>query len=273
MEIYTGFASVYDIFMEDVPYAEWGGYLVGLLKEYGVRDGLVAELGCGTGNMTRRLAQAGYDMIGIDLSEEMLEIAREYEMEEPSGGAGAIGVPPRIMYLNQDMREFELYGTVAAVVSLCDSMNYITSEEELRQVFKLVNNYLDPEGVFIFDMNTIHKYRDLIGDATIAENREECSFIWENYFDAENGLNQYDITIFKKTGKKGGGNGNPLFERITETHIQKAYPIETIIRLLREAGMEFVAAYGGCTRQAATEQAERVYFIAREGRQEGKYYL
>lgn len=281
MEAYTGFASVYDTFMDNVPYEEWSNYLIGLLHEYGVKDGLVAELGCGTGSITRRLAKAGYDMIGIDMSEEMLEIAREYEMEEwpdaaeESAEAELSGKIPGIMYLNQDMREFELYGTVAAIVSLCDSMNYITSKEELKQVFKLVNNYLDPGGIFIFDMNTIHKYRDMIGDTTIAENREDCSFIWENYYDEESSINEYDITIFKKADLELEEEESivPLFERITETHIQKAYPPETVIRLLEEAGLEFVAAYEACTRQPVTERTERMYFIAREGHQEGKYYL
>ncbi|MDE7299250.1 MAG: class I SAM-dependent methyltransferase [Lachnospiraceae bacterium] len=313
MEAYTGFASVYDTFMDNVPYEEWSSYLIGLLREYGVQEGLVCELGCGTGSITRRLRRAGYDMIGIDLSEDMLWIAREYEqnarlpdgddMWDGDGSRGAahtadgykdiaqdaaMPVPP-ILYLNQDMREFELYGTVAAVVSLCDSMNYITSEEELVQVFRLVNNYLDPGGIFIFDMNTVHKYRDIIGDTTIAENREDCSFIWENAYQEQTGLNRYDITVFKRVelenaeyGEDGEGDVSeageageftPLFERITETHLQRAYPTETVIRLLGEAGLEFVAAYEACTKQPVTEKTERAYFIAREKRQEGKLYL
>ena len=173
MNAYTGFARLYETFMDNVPYEEWNEYLIGLLKEYGIEQGLIAELGCGTGTMTRLLARAGYDMIGIDLSEEMLDIARYEHPEDES----------EILYLHQDMREFELFGTVSAIVSLCDSMNYITSEEDLLQVFRLVNNYLDPNGYFIFDMNTIYKYETQLGDRVIAENRENCSLIWENYYD------------------------------------------------------------------------------------------
>ena len=137
MEAYTGFAEVYDTFMDNVPYEEWSQYLIEILKEYGVRNGLVADLGCGTGAITERLAKHGYDMIGIDNSEEMLSIAREKlsDYEESDHRRG-------ILYLLQDMREMELYGTVDAVVSICDSMNYITEEEDLLQVFRLVNNYL-----------------------------------------------------------------------------------------------------------------------------------
>lgn len=265
MEAYTGFAALYDTFMDNVPYGEWSRYLVGLLKEYGIDGGLVCELGCGTGSITRRLRDAGYDMIGIDLSEDMLDLAREYEFTREEGHSD-------ILYLNQDMREFELYGTVAAIVSICDSMNYITQEEDLKKVFRLVNNYLDPGGIFIFDMNTIHKYRDVIGDTTIAENREDCSLIWENAYQEETGLNQYDITIFKRVEWEDG-EGEELYERIRETHLQRAYTPETIVRLLGEAGMEFVAVYAAGTREPVTGQTERMYFIAREKHQEGKLYI
>ena len=120
-------------------------------------------MGCGTGAMTRYLDAHGYDMTGIDVSEEMLTIAKEKSS-------------PDILYLLQDMREFELYGTMRAAVSICDSMNYILEEDDLLQVFSLVNNYLDPGGIFIFDLNTVYKYQEILGEQTIAEDREECSF-------------------------------------------------------------------------------------------------
>lgn len=171
MKSYTGFASVYDLFMDNIPYDKWSSYVLDLLKEYNINDGIILDLGCGTGNITEPLAKAGYDMIGIDNSDEMLNIALDKKYENDLD----------ILYLNQDMRSFELYGTVRAIVSICDSINYITSTEDLIEVFKLVNNYLDPEGIFIFDLNTIYKYSQ-IGDRTIAENRKESSFIWENTF-------------------------------------------------------------------------------------------
>lgn len=246
MEAYTGFAEVYDMFMDNVPYEEWNTYLTGLLKEYGIEDGLVLELGCGTGKMTRLLAKSGYDMIGVDNSEEMLRIAMEAG-EEDEG----------ILYLLQDMREFELYGTVRAVVSICDSMNYILEEEDLLEVFRLVNDYLDPGGIFIFDMNTIYKYRELLGETTICENREEGSFIWDNYYDEEEQINQYDLTLFIKEEKE-------LYRKYEETHFQRAYEVETVQRLLEEAGMEFVAAYDAFTHDGIREDSERIYMIARE---------
>ncbi len=245
--IYGSFARVYDLFMDNIPYEEWSTYLHHLLLKYGVQDGLVLELGCGTGSMTELLAGYGYDMIGVDNSVEMLEIARE--KKEQSGHD--------ILYLLQDMREFELYGTVKAVVSVCDSMNYITQSEDLLTVFKLVNNYLDPGGVFIFDMNTIYKYEELLGDTVIAENREESSFIWENWYDGDEMINEYDLTLFIR--REDG-----LYEKYEETHYQKAYKISEVCHLLEKAGLQLEAVYNAFTTEKPGSDSERVYFVARE---------
>lgn len=259
MEAYTGFAEVYDLFMDNVPYEAWSRYLVGLLQEYQVPRGLVLELGCGTGKMTRLLAKAGYDMIGVDCSEEMLQIAREADWQENPDTSG-------ILYLLQDMREFELYGTVGAVVSVCDSINYILEEADLLKVFRLVNNYLDPGGVFIFDMNTLYKYREILGEGTICENREEGSFIWENFYEEQEQINQYDLTLFiREPGSPG------LYRKYEETHFQRGYRLERIQELLQQAGMEFVEAYEAFTREAVREDSERICIIAREKEKAQKY--
>lgn len=248
MEAYTSFAAVYDTFMDNIPYEEWEKYLKSLLYEYGVREGLVLELGCGTGNMTEILAQSGYDMIGVDNAEEMLEIAIEKRMKS--------GLD--ILYLQQDMREFELYGTVKAIVSVCDSVNYILEEEELEEVFRLVDNYLDPGGVFIFDFNTVYKYREILGDQTIAENREECSFIWDNYYYEEERINEYELSLFIREGD------SELYRKYQETHFQKAYDLETMKRLITQSGLEYITAYDAFTKEAPTRVSERIYVIARE---------
>lgn len=246
MESYTGFAEFYDLFMDNIPYAEWSSYLISLLNEYGVNDGIVLDLGCGTGNITELLAKKGYDMIGIDISEDMLGEAMEKRYDS--------GLD--ILYLCQDMREFELYGTVAAAVSICDSMNYILEYEELVQVFKLVNNYLDPNGIFIFDLNTVHKY-EAIGDTVIAENRDRGSFIWENSYFPDKRLNQYDLTIFAK-------DEDERYTKFEETHLQRAYTVDEIKSALDEAGMTFVDSFGAFTKAPVTDTDERIYIIARE---------
>ena len=251
MEAYTSFARVYDIFMDNVPYKEWADYLGKILKEYGIDDGLVLDLGCGTGSMTEMLASSGYDMIGVDNAEEMLEIAMEKKVESGHD----------ILYLLQDMQEFELYGTVRAVVSVCDSLNYITEEEELQHVFALVNNYLDPHGIFLFDMNTVYKYQTMIGDATIAENREEGSFIWENSYDEESGINTYELALF--IPREDG-----LYEKTEEVHYQRAYPLEKIKELIQNAGMELLAVYDAYTMEPPKEDSGRLTFVVRENGKE-----
>ncbi|MCH1984312.1 class I SAM-dependent methyltransferase [Ruminococcus sp. OA3] len=248
MEAYQSFAQVYDMFMDDIDYDAWSDYLIELLREYGVNEGLVLELGCGTGSMTQRLAASGYDMIGVDLSDDMLEIAQEKRIQ-----AGL-----EILYLQQDMREFELYGTVRAVVSVCDSLNYILEDEELLEVFCLVNNYLDPGGVFVFDLNTEYKYQTLMGEQTIAENRKEASFIWDNYYDRESMCNEYELAIFIPEGDDG------LYRKYEEVHYQRAYSIQKVTALLEQAGMEFVTAYDAFTRDQPAPESERIYVIARE---------
>lgn len=256
MEAYSSFAWVYDLFMDNVPYEEWSRYIIGLLKEYQIQDGTVLDLGCGTGKITRLLKQAGFDMIGVDNSEEMLEIAREAEYEEGLCGEEDDAF---ILYLLQDMRELELYGTVRAVVSICDSLNYLLEENDLRRTFARVKEYLEPGGIFLFDLNTVYKYRDVIGETTIAENREEGSFIWENYFDEETGINQYDLTLF--LAEEDG-----LYRKYEETHCQRAYEPETVKRLLAEAGLTFLAAYDAFTREPVKADSERIYVIARRDR-------
>ena len=254
-EIYTDFARVYDELMDNTPYEMWCNRLDQLIASYGVsrptRDAegildsernLVVDLGCGTGTLTELLYQKGYDCIGVDNSEEMLGIAMEKKVESGS----------EILYLHQDMRELDLYSTVGTVISVCDSVNYILEEEELLQVFRLVNNYLYPGGIFIFDFNTDYKYREVIGNTTIAENREEGSFIWENCFDEESQVKEEGDT----------------FHRFTETHLQRGYTVEQMRTLVEQAGLKILEIMDSDTGEAVTETSERVYIVAKEQQKE-----
>jgi SAM-dependent methyltransferase len=252
MEAYTSFAQVYDMFMDNVPYEEWCAYLSGLLEEMGCSGGILLDLACGTGTLTELLARRGYDMIGVDASGEMLNLALE---KRALSGLD-------ILYLEQDMRELELYGTVAGAVCICDSVNYLLSYEDVVAAMKLVNNYLDPGAPFIFDFNTEYKYRTVLGDTTIAENREDGSFIWENFYDEQEGINEYDLTLFIK-------EEDGRFSRFEETHYQRGYTLEQMRAALREAGLTFVTAYDAFTREPPRPDSERIYVIARE---RGKQY-
>lgn len=288
MEAYTGFAQVYDTFMDDTPYEEWCDYLIGLLEKYKKSEDTpeeaasesatgnnyiiendddvtkanlqqeqnsILDLGCGTGTLTELLARQGYDMIGIDNAQEMLQIAMDKR--------DASGLD--ILYLLQDMREFELYGTVGAVISVCDSVNYLLEEEDVVRTFRLVNNYLYPKGIFIFDFNTVYKYKVVIGDTTIAENREECSFIWDNYYHEEEQVNEYDLTIFVQEEAETG-----LYRRFQETHFQRGYELEQMKDFLQQAGLVFLEAIDADTHEAVRDESERIYVAARKGKQRAR---
>lgn len=265
--MYETFARVYDTFMDEVPYDDWTDCLIREMKKNGIRDGLVLDLGCGTGQITKRLAGAGYDMIGVDSSADMLQIA-----QERSAGLD-------ILYLQQDMRSFELYGTVRCVISTCDSLNYITEREDLLRVFRLVNNYLDPEGLFLFDMNSVCHYEQLCADNTFAESRDDCSFIWENSFDARSRINEYDLTLFLR--REEG-----LYERFLETHKERAWSVEEVGALLGEAGLRLECAKAAYVPEESAEEtctdrllrvqeldkrADRILFLARESGKEKKH--
>ncbi|MDO4976430.1 MAG: class I SAM-dependent methyltransferase [Eubacteriales bacterium] len=247
MSAYESFARVYDELMDQVPYDTWCTFIQEELAQHGITGGLSLELGCGTGKMMERMAAAGFDMIGVDSSMDMLQIAMEKSQD----------LPYSLLYLLQDMREFELYGTVESIVSICDSVNYITEPEDLLEVFRLVNNYLDPGGIFLFDFNTEHKYRDSIGERTIAEDREDVSFIWYNEYDEEEHLNYIDLNVFVREEED-------LFRKYQEEHVQRGYTLSEMKELIENSGLVFLAAYDDYTKKPATKESERIVIVARE---------
>lgn len=283
MEAYTGFAEVYDTFMDDTPYEEWADFLAELIGKYGIsrpvqpareagaeqtfdpaqpagaqpslrealeeEKNLVLDLGCGTGTLTELLSGKGFDMIGVDNSEEMLQLAME--KKEKSGS--------KILYLCQDMRDLDLYSTVGTVISVCDSINYLLEDEDVADTFSLIENYLYPGGIFIFDFNTLYKYETVIGDTTIAENRDDCSFIWENYYHEEEHINEYDLTIFAREKKN-----RESFRRFQETHYQRGYTLEEMRRFVENSGLSLVTVMDAETHKTPTEESERIYVVARK---------
>jgi len=242
--------------MDHVSYDRWADYIEKILKKHGIEKGLVLELGCGTGTMTRKMADKGYDMIGIDISEDMLSLARERSE----------GKYEDILYLCQDMRAFELYGTVAAIICVCDTINYMLTTEDLSKVFRLAGNYLDPGGLFIFDMDTIYLYEQVLADKTTYIEHENGSFIWENNYYPEENINEVNLTFFIK-------QENSLYRKYQETHTRRAYDLETIRKLLNEAQLDMIGAYHELTELEPRPDSERIYIIARERYHENKFYI
>lgn len=247
MEAYSEFANVYDIFMEDTPYEEWYKFIEDCIKEQGIVVQSVCELGCGTGQMTMLFAKKGYDVIGIDYSPEMLMVAQDRAFEEEVS----------IRYLMQDMCEFEIDREVDLICSCCDSMNYLLEEDEVKSTFEKVKAYLAPNGLFIFDMNTHYKYKEILGSQIFADQTDEAAYIWENFYDEEEEINEYEVSFFIKDleGK---------YERTVENHYQRAYSKEYICGLLKEVGLEVVYMYDNYTKQNVSDQTQRITYVARK---------
>ena len=248
-EVYSDFADVYDELMDNVPYDEWYSYLHKILLDNNIKNGVVVDLGCGTGAITERLAKSGYNAIGIDNSISMLNIANDKKLENDLD----------ILYINQDMRELELGLNASAIVSICDSINYILDDEDLLTVFKLVNEHLADDGLFIFDFNTRHYYKDIVNNATIAEDREDISFIWDNFYDEENDINELALSLFIKIPEN-----EDLYRKHEEMHLQRGYTLEEIKNLINLSGLTPVACHKAFTNENATEDNERIYIIARK---------
>lgn len=239
------FASVYDAFMEEVPYDKWYHFIKMQLLNQQVQT--VCELGCGTGQMTTRFALDGKDVIGLDSSPDMLMIATDR----------ADTNEVNIFYCMQDMTKFELGKPVDFIMSCCDSLNYVLTEQALLNTFKQVYRYLKEDKLFIFDMNTVYKYKECLGNQTFADCNEDSAYIWFNDYNEETGINEYEVHFFIEQGKH--------YERTIETHYQRAYSMECVRALLSQAGFKTVQAYDDYTNKVAHAYSERVTYVAKKG--------
>ena len=251
-EGYHALAGAYDLLNGELNYEAWTDFLERCFARFlPEKPELVLDLACGTGRMTRALAARGYDMIGVDGSAEMLS-------EAYAAGQPAEGRP--ILYLCQDMRELELYGTVGAVVCCLDSINYLTRESDVLRVFRLVHNYLDPDGLFLFDVNTPYKFERIYGNnAYVLENESESGAVlcaWQNEFDPQSGLCDFYLSLFEE-------RADGSYERSDEHQQERCYSRETLCALLEQAGFEVSDMFADFEGSAPTETTERWYFAAR----------
>lgn len=171
--MYSDFAMLYDQLMGDVDYAAWADYIEQIFKVNQVKPSLILDLGCGTGSFCIEMAKRGYDLIGLDLSSDMLSLAKQKSLEADQD----------ILFINQDMTRFELYGTVDVIVCLLDSLNYVRNKRDAARMFKLVSNYLNPGGLFIFDINSPYKFENVLASNIFYEIGDNISYIWKNKYD------------------------------------------------------------------------------------------
>lgn len=242
MQAYEALASVYDALGEDIDYTAFADFYEAAFRRAGLSPELILDLGCGTGTMTLELAARGYDMIGVDGSAEML--SRAFARKAQAAGAHDI------LFLNQDMRDFELYGTVGAVVSTLDCVNYLAEDGDLDRCFSLVHNYLDPGGIFLFDVNTPHKFEHVFGDNAYILENESCYCGWQNEYDKESQLCHFYLSIFEE--QEDGS-----YRRTDEEQVERCYTAEELRTALVRAGFEDIAFFGGTDFSAPRAESER----------------
>ena len=244
--MYQEFAFIYDKLMEDVDYYNWSNYLESIFKKNNIKaNALILDCACGTGNITAELAKKGYDLIGIDSSEYMLNIASEKARQNGQN----------IMFLLQDISAFEIGKKVDVVNCTCDGVNYLSDKKQAISFFKCAKNSLKPKGIFCFDISSYYKISEILADETIAQSNDNEAFIWENFFDNENSIITMELTTFHKD------KGN-IFKRFQEVHIQKAYKQKELEDMLKVAGFQNIACYDAQSFNVPSVYSERLQFVA-----------
>lgn len=246
MAIYESFAFCYDRLMSDVNYKKWADYIIEIFRRNKLNPELIADLGCGTGSFCIEMAARGYEMIGIDISSEMLSLARHKSLE-----AGA-----DILFLNQDMTSFELFGTVDAITCLIDSVNYVTYKKDLKRLFKLVANYLNPKGLFVFDINSPYKFENILANNVFCETNNDVSYIWQNDYNESSGLCRFDLTFFVKEGD--------LYKRFDEIHYERCYAFAELTDMLTGAGLELRSVYGRLGFRKPSDRCDRHFYVCKK---------
>ena len=248
MSQYSDFAFVYDELMNEVDYNGWVKYIEDIIDSEGVKVKNILELACGTGNLTIPLTKKNYDIAGIDISDEMLSVAREKAEKE--------GV--ELVLLQQDISELDFeISDLDCVLCACDGFNYITYDDDLENVFSKTYELLKKDGIFIFDISYFYKLANILGNNMYGENREDIAYMWQNYFDEEENLIEMELTFFIKDecGK---------FERFEEIHQQRAYTEDEIVDMLEKSGFKDIKYYGDFTFDKPSEESQRIFFVCKK---------
>ena len=235
--------------MTDINYSDWADYIENIFKENNIKPGILVDLGCGTGSFCIEMCKRAYDVIGIDLSSDMLSCAltKAKKAELPL---------EKLLFLNQDMSEFELYGTVDAIVSLMDSVNYITDKRKLERMFKLVHNYLNHGGLFIFDINSVYKFDNILCNNTFHYVDDDIAYIWQNNYRKKSKICEFDITFFVKEENH--------YKRFDEIHNERAYSIYEIKKLALKCNLQILDIFDSLTFNKPDEKSERLFFILKK---------
>ena len=249
---YGDFAFYYDLLTENVDYEKRSEYIRNLLVDNGIDKGILLDIACGTGTLTLLLAQMGYDMIGVDASEEMLSVAQEKKMEA--------GIGNEAIFLCQKMQELDLFGTINAAVCTLDSINHITDEKTVQQVFSKVSLFMEDKGIFLFDVNTPYKHREVLGDNTFIYDMDDVYCVWQNSTDKKTLLTEVSLDIFEKDTEEE----EDVYYRYSEEFSEKGYELSQIKKWLTEYKFEVLGVYEELSKNKVGEKTQRAVFVARK---------
>ena len=245
--MYTDFADVYDELMADVDYRGWAAFYAGLMNAYGLAQGRVCECACGTGNLTIPLARYGYQMTGVDLSQEML-----FHASNKARAAG-LGIP----FVRQDMRKLRLHRPMDAVLATCDGVNYLLEEADVAAFFSAAWTALRPGGCLFFDVSTPAKLRNALGSQLIGYDSEEITYLWQNAYHERTAILDLRLAIFLR-------QPDGSYRRIDEAQKQKAHSMQTLTGLLQQCGFTQINVYADGRPEPPKENEQRWHFAARK---------
>lgn len=249
MSSYEAFAHVYDDLTDDVSYPGRAAYFDSLVQQHGGKRGILLDLACGTGSLSEEFSRLGYDVIGVDSSEEMLSVAMNKRVES---GAD-------ITYLCQQMQELDLYGTIDTAVCALDSLNHLVDPEQLYRALSRVSLFLEPDGLFLFDVNTPYKHREVLGNNIFVYDYDDIYLVWKNTL-LEDDVISIELDIFEQEGD--------VYIRTGESFCERAYSKDQISELLSRAGLEIVGLYHEDSVEPPQPHSERVVYVTRKKPQE-----
>ena len=245
---YDIFSSVYDILTENVNYQQIADKISSLLSQNEINGGLLLDLGCGTGTLSFFLEEKGFEIIGVDPSEDMLSVANEKKYENDSSA----------IFLCQSGESLDLFGTIDCAVSCLDTINHIDSMEKVKETFRRISLFMNMGGVFVFDINTPYKHKKILGNNVFFYDMDEVYCIWHNSYDDKNFKTDIELDFFIKN------EDNDDYQRYYESFSEYSYDVSAITEMLDECGFELIACYDDYSDNKVTDETQRITFVAKK---------
>ena len=246
---YKDFAFFYDLLMKNADYESRFDYIIGLLAENGIGEGILLDMACGTGTLSKMFAQKGFDVVGVDASEEMLSKAQEKKLEENFDA----------LFLCQKMEELDLFGTIDAAVCTLESLNHVTEKEKIREIFRRVALFMNDGGVFVFDVNTLYKHREVLGNNAFVFDTENVFCAWQNTLLEDGETTQIDLDIFESDEEE-----DDVYVRYSEEFFERGYELNFLKKTLEQFRFEVVGIYDDMTKEPIKENSERAVFVCKK---------